>query len=298
MRLALPGSAVVHASALVLLLAGLPWPEADDAAPPMPMTVSIVPMSVVSANAVDTVQSDSLVSAVSAGSIATPLTSLPSETLEALPSETLDPLAEAAVPPPQSVVAPVEPALIELSTTGESLVAVAAHAALQPLAAEVVPVEDLSAAPVPQQISRPRQSEPIVHRPRAPKPPSPQPQQTAGNGGKDDGDAQAASGGAPQQVASNGSGGDAEVARYPSQVIGKLRRALRRANGPAGEVIVRFTVLADGQLADVAVARSSGNGQVDGAGAALVRRAAPYPPIPTGAGRSNWTFDVPLAFGG
>src|SRR5690606_3327021 len=117
------------------------------------------------------------------------------------------------------------------------------------------------------------------------------------NGGRNQADAVAAAG-APAAASGQGSGGQAEVARYPSVVIRELRRALRRSGSGRGEVVVRFTVSAAGQLAGVSVARSSGNQAVDAAGLATVQRAAPFPPIPPGAGRSSWTFDVPLAFEG
>ena len=123
------------------------------------------------------------------------------------------------------------------------------------------------------------------------------PPSAAGNGGSNNADAVASAGSTAQQVGA-GNGGDAEVAKYPSEVLRKLRRALRSSNGPRGEVVVRFTVLANGQVTDVGIGSSSGNGAVDQAGLATVDRAAPFPGIPAAANRSSWTFDVPLAFGG
>lgn len=290
MRLSLPGSLLVHASALVVMLVGLPWPEAQDAAAPVPVTVSIVPVTTVSTNLAEPIESDSTVSAVSAGTAATTIEPVTSETIEPVTAETLQPT------PAPTQAEPAPQLMAELSSTAASPLSAAP---VTPVAPEPVTVEEVSIAPVPQTLSVQRPSEPIVHKPQQPRPkPAATPPQSAGNGGKDDGDSQAAGGGAPQVVSNQGNGGDAEVARYPSQVLGKLRRALRRANGDAGEVIVRFTVLSDGQLSGVSVARSSGNGGVDEAGLALVRRAAPFPPIPAGAGRNQWDFDVPLAFGG
>lgn len=344
MRVALSGSALVHAGIVGALLVGFVWPEADDAAAAVPVTVNIVPMSTVSSNSVEQVESDSTVSALSAGNSSTnvePVTpdvvEPTTEPLDAVQPETVEPVTEPVeqqeaepVEPTQAAqqAEPVEPVqaapleVAELSSTAASALSAApaapsvpaetiepqqAESAVQPTpvapetAAPLEPVsaEDLSTAPVPHQLSFQRPSKPIVH---APRPPTQQPRnpppQTAGNGGNSQADSVAAAGGAPQQNASNGSGGNADVARYPSQVIGKLRSALRRASGQAGEVVVRFTVLGNGQLAGISVARSSGNGSTDQAGIALVQRAAPFPPIPAGAGRSDWTFDVPLAFGG
>ena len=70
---------------------------------------------------------------------------------------------------------------------------------------------------------------------------------------------------------------------------------MRAARGRGrGEVWVRFTVEASGQVSGVRVVRSSGDAGVDQAGLSAVQRAAPFAPPPGG----GMTFDVPLAFGG
>ena len=320
MRLALPGSALVHAGVLGVMLAGFAWPEAEDAAAPAAVTVTIVPMATIASNATEIVESDSTVSSVSAGSAVTTVAPLPSETLAPI-AEPVQPIK--AEPTPAAEPHGVEPVesqpvatleVAELASTAPSPMAVAPLAVATPVSPsppieaappaaiptlEPVATEELTTAPVPRTLSFERPTRPIVQapqpRPGQPKPPAPH---TAGNNGNSDADSVAAAASAAPQQASNGSGGEAEVARYPSQIIGQLRRALRRAGGQPGEVLVRFTVLASGQLAGVSVARSSGNGAVDEAGLAAVRRAAPFPPIPPAAGRADWTFDVPLAFGG
>lgn len=318
MRLALPGSALVHAGAVGLLFVGFVWPDAEDAAAPAPMTVSIISTSTVASNATEIVASDSNISSVSAGSTETiePTT----ETLDPLPPD--DAIAEAPPDTAQPVeaqpverldVAAIDP--IELSSIAESALTVAPLAAaeppppadpVEPQAVATTPpspslepesVEDAVTLPTPRSErppDRPRPQQPPRQTPQRKDPPRAQQQ---GNSGNSSADSAAAAGGAPQRPSNTGSGGSAEVARYPSQVIGKLRRAMRSI-GTRGEVVVRFTLLGGGQVSGISVARSSGNAQVDAAGLALVQRAAPYPPIPAGAGRDNWTFDVPLAFGG
>ncbi|MBZ9654427.1 TonB family protein [Phyllobacterium lublinensis] len=92
--------------------------------------------------------------------------------------------------------------------------------------------------------------------------------------------------------------GNAAVSNYPGTVTSKLRRALRRQGRLRGEVHVQFVVASNGSVTGVDIGRSSGNAAVDKAGMDTVRRAAPFPPIPADAGRSNWAFNVPLAFGG
>jgi periplasmic protein TonB len=61
-------------------------------------------------------------------------------------------------------------------------------------------------------------------------------------------------------------------------------------------VHVSFSVGANGGVSAIRIARSSGYAVLDEAALATVQRAAPFPAIPAGAGRSSWTFSVPLAF--
>lgn len=342
MRRALPGSALVHLAIIGVAVAGFAWPEAEDAPAAESVTVSIVTMSSVSSNATAVVQSDATVAMISSGASATvppTIEPLEPETLDAtteaiapIEPETRQPVTEAAVEPlpPETVepqeaplqdaaeptpdpplpvtpepVPPVEPttAVALLGSTMINSLASQPVATPPPETIEPVSSEEVTIAPVPHTLSRPRTSTPTYPKPQpqqtpAPrKPAAPPPPSTAGNGGNSNADAVAAAGSTAQQVGS-GNGGDAEVAKYPAEVLRKLRRALRSSNGPGGEVVVRFTVLTGGQVTDVSVGRSSGNSTVDQAGLAAVSRAAPFPAIPVAAGRTSWTFDVPLAFGG
>jgi protein TonB len=97
------------------------------------------------------------------------------------------------------------------------------------------------------------------------------------------------------------SAGNAAASNYPGKVVAKLRRALRypadaRRQKLRGEAMVGFTVNADGGTRGVRLLRSSGSAVLDKAALDAVRRAAPFPSIPEAAGRSQWSFEVPLAF--
>ncbi|MGV3650089.1 MAG: TonB family protein [Devosia sp.] len=223
--------------------------------------------------------------------LAAPAPLLPAEPVEAIPP------APIAVAEAESEPAQPKPPTLAAETPPETL----AETPLETVAA--VEETELSPSPFP----RPRSERPVAEPapPRREPPPEtrpvrqqqPPPRRTApGAGGNSTADSVAAAAPSPPRASGTGSGGSADVARYPSQVIGKLRNALRRAGGQSGEVMVRFTVAANGSLSGASIARSSGNGALDQAALALVRRAAPFPPIPAGAGRSSWTFDVPLAF--
>lgn len=95
--------------------------------------------------------------------------------------------------------------------------------------------------------------------------------------------------------------GNASVSNYPGKVYAKLRRSLRypseaRRKRIRGEVHVSFTVSRSGGVGGVRLARSSGSPVLDNAALETVRRAAPFPEIPAAAGRSSWSFTVPLQF--
>ena len=340
MQRSLAGSVLVHATVFGIALVGFSWPEPDDAPAAEAVSVSIITLSSVSANATEVIQSDSTVNLVSSGvTSAAPSTIEPiepetvesvSEPVAPLPPEQQPPVLDAPIEPLQvEVIEPAEPGAEEpvesepqppveidpqavpaeptiemaaLSSSAISRIASQPVAAAAPVTIGPLSSQELTTAPIPQTLSFERTNRPTYPKPtpepqqQTPRPVAPQPSQS-GNGGANDAGSVAAAGSTAQQAGA-GNGGDAEIAQYPSDVLRKLRRALRSTNGPRGEVVVRFTVLADGRVSGVSIGRSSGNAAVDQAGLATVSRAAPFPPIPDGANRSDWTFDVPLAFGG
>jgi protein TonB len=100
-------------------------------------------------------------------------------------------------------------------------------------------------------------------------------------------------------AAGKGAAGNASVSNYPGKVVAKLRRSLRGIPRSAirqarNDVQVGFTVGANGSVSGVRITRSSGSATLDQAALQVVRRAAPFPPIPAEAGRSSWAFAVPL----
>jgi protein TonB len=156
-------------------------------------------------------------------------------------------------------------------------------------------------APVTREaVVRPKVEEPRVRS-------RPEPRRPSGSGGRQDRDSRkgqadgsergsAASGGAGR---GGGQAGNAAVSNYPGQVASKLRRAVRSVprgarGGARRDVHVAFVVTANGGLGSVRISQSSGSPELDQAALASVRRAAPFPPIPAGAGRSSWSFSVPL----
>lgn len=71
---------------------------------------------------------------------------------------------------------------------------------------------------------------------------------------------------------------------------------MARRMGVEGRVMLAFTIRADGRLAGVRVAESSGSEVLDEAALQAVRDAAPFPPFPESIGRERWDFTLPLTF--
>ncbi|PLU72044.1 energy transducer TonB [Sinorhizobium medicae] len=95
--------------------------------------------------------------------------------------------------------------------------------------------------------------------------------------------------------------GNAAVSNYPGKVRRKLTRAIRypsaaKRQGLRGVAHVSFTVTSGGGVASVGITKSAGSPVLDQAALETVRRAAPFPAIPAGAGRDRWEFNIPVAF--
>lgn len=200
------------------------------------------------------------------------------------------------VPPRES--RPVETvSALALQVNAEQLL-VEKPAAVTPLTSLVLQPRSetvVDAAPVPMtrtaaQITTPTYpSESPREKTKKPRKVAQPPQNTqAGNSGRNNTDSNASA------AASR-----AAVSNYPGKVQSKLRRALRypaAARGVSGEVRVQFSIAANGRASGIRVVKSSGNAALDKAAIATVKRAAPFPAIPPGSGRSSWKFTVPLLF--
>ncbi len=93
--------------------------------------------------------------------------------------------------------------------------------------------------------------------------------------------------------------GDAAASRYSGEVASKLARANRRVSKSAqatarNNAMVAFVVLANGDIADLQLAKSSGSPELDQFALELVRKQAPFPPIPPETGMSSWRFKAPI----
>jgi protein TonB len=254
-------------------------------------------------------------------------------TPEVAAQETVQPVAEdsteAAVPPEESAqlaVANPMPEVLTATTvppeSTENAVAPVVEAA-EPETPEVVQAvpeprpERASAEAEPKPVEKQKPAEAKKPEPAkkaakqqeskaAAKPPAKE-KAAAGSGGKNQADSRrgVADGDAQGKTATANAGkrssnaGNAAVSNYPGKVAAKLRRAVRSISRSARskasrDVHVAFVVNAGGAVGGVSVVQSSGSSELDQAAIAMVRRAAPFPPIPPEAGRSNWAFTLPL----
>ncbi|WP_254019273.1 energy transducer TonB family protein [Mesorhizobium escarrei] len=132
--------------------------------------------------------------------------------------------------------------------------------------------------------------------------PTPRPRPTPGSrgAGETNGARGAADGEERDAVASSkgkkqAASGNAIESRYSGEVQNKLARANRRVSksiqaSARNNARVVFVVMADGSISDIQLAESSGSAELDQFALTLVRKQAPFPPIPSETGRSSWVF--------
>ncbi len=318
MRLAIPGSLLVHggiaalAMGFVTLTPPAPLPMAEV------VSVDIIATHSFSTNSTEVLASDATFTARSAGGVPVAMASLEPvtpdtirpvvqepvetrsvaeampvrETVETRPAKILEP--EPGLPVLATAVNPVRPASVAVAPAVPMQVA-----SLEPMV-DVAAVEGEASdvpVPMPRIAERPERVEPV--RKTQPKktvaktkPPAKQKTETraanqGGNGGNNSANSRASA-----------ARSSAAVGNYPGKIVSKLRRALRYPKGGriSGEAHVQFVVAANGRASSIRVVRSSGDTRLDAAALETVQRAAPFPAIPAEAGRSNWTFTVPLAF--
>jgi len=91
---------------------------------------------------------------------------------------------------------------------------------------------------------------------------------------------------APKAEAKTKGGGAVSPAAYAKAVMKKVRSTKKKSGAGKGTVVVGFTVAADGGLAGVKLLQGSGNAALDKIALDHIRRSAPFPVPPEGAGRS------------
>jgi len=101
------------------------------------------------------------------------------------------------------------------------------------------------------------------------------------------------------KTANIGQFSEAAARAYNALVFGHMQRFKRypaAARGASGTVVVRFELNRAGEVAAVAVAKSSGNTALDEEALALFRRASPFPPFPPTKPLDRDSFVAPVNF--
>ena len=232
----------------------------------------------------------------------------PSDTaeLEAVVAAPLEPVEvenHKIAPTPIVQALEIESVIADLTPLGE-LAAVADIPVPLPRPDMTAAEHARSEAPAEKKPPHARVSKPSVKAQPTQKTATPKPKTAKSSGGRGGKQATSSSKGASKGVVTakkQTRAGNAEVSNYPGKVASKLRRALRypkaaRKDRLKGQAVVSFTVAANGSVSSIRIVRSSGSLILDNAALEAVHRAAPFSPIPSGAGRNSWRFSVPLAF--
>lgn len=203
------------------------------------------------------------------------------------------PLTEAPPPvvdPELAALAPVAPALRPAQVLAETLSPVPDEVPDVPEVAETAPQHPSTRPQARPERSAPQQAE---------RRPEPQPQQRtqapaqpAGNAdqnatrGANTGKQGASSAAAQsQQPTAQGDGGAAASATYGRAVLTQINRTRKQRAPSRGRTVVAFSIAQSGGLASVQVVQSSGSPALDQVALDHIRRAAPFPPPPSGAQR-------------
>lgn len=96
----------------------------------------------------------------------------------------------------------------------------------------------------------------------------------------------AAAASAPKAGSKTKGGGAVSPAAYAKAVMKKVRSTKKKSGAGKGTVVVGFTIAPDGSLAGVKLLKGSGNAALDKIALDHIRRSAPFPAPPDGAGRS------------
>ncbi|MGY4750524.1 TonB family protein [Pannonibacter sp. Q-1] len=224
---------------------------------------------------------------------------------EATETPVQEPLQQMAEVQPQDIkpqeIAPVEELAIQPLTSAEAIAPVNETPEKPVTAVEPVPVPEMRPKDLPVKVAEAKPVQPVkktqTKKPEAQRQPSTQKGNSRAN-------AVQGAGGAADQVASQGSSenqgrstilGNSDRTNYKGQVQRALQRAMRRVRSrDSGLATVSFVVSKDGSVSAIRISGSSGNPEVDEVALELVRRAAPFPPIPAEEGRSTWSFNVPV----
>ena len=216
------------------------------------------------------------------------------ETQQVQTAETLQPVEQTQ--PPE--VAPEQPQILATQAPAETTVVQPAEP-VQPIDTRIAEVQPTNPPPEvvtpvekPKPVERPKEVKKPVAKVAKVKSGSRGESQENSKKGSVDGTETAQSDNSSQTNAHRTGAGSAAVANYPGKVQSRIRRAVRLSSKyqPGITVRVRLTIGSSGDLTALSIARSSGFPELDEAVTSGIRRAAPFPPLPSEWGRPSWSF--------
>ncbi|CAN7517568.1 TonB family protein [Rhizobium sp. LjRoot254] len=93
--------------------------------------------------------------------------------------------------------------------------------------------------------------------------------------------------------------GNAALTNYKGLVDRKIDRAKKRIKvGARGQAVVTFTINADGNVSNLRIKKSSGKPAIDKGAQEVIRKSAPFPPIPAELGAKSLRYQKTIAFTG
>ena len=252
--------------------------------------------------------------------VVTPIQTAPTEPVAVAPTQEVTPVSPANVvaaePEVLTSLSPAETSVVQpMATEVPAEVPAETPPVAQAAPEEVKPVQPMETAAVAPEPDKPTpepkpKAETPLKKPVDKKEPPKKAKQAAGSGGEnkqdskkgsDEGTETAASDQNSRGAGSSGGAGSAAVANYPGKVQLRIKRSVRvppkyKRMSASMSVRVRLTIGASGNLSGLSIARSSGIPLLDQAVVEGVRRAAPFPPLPTEHGKPVWSFtqDVQL----
>lgn len=188
-----------------------------------------------------------------------------------------DPVAEALPEPETAVPPPPEPAELAVAEAQP-----APEKPAEPAKPKAKPVQSFTRDPVPEE-------KPVE--PPKEKPPEAAPAKKPAKKAPEKSEASVAAAPTQKAAAAESAGkGKAAAKSYGSEVMKKIRKTRKQKAPARGIAVVSFAIAANGGLASVGVARSSGSAELDAVAVDHIRRSAPFPAPPPGA-QTKFSFE-------
>ena len=206
----------------------------------------------------------------------------PAPVAAAAPVTAVTPVSAPAIPDGIAPLAPVQP----LAARQPDRLPEARPRALAPARTETAaPAPVVPKARPPTRTADPQRSprpETPSAKPPAAKPPSAKGAEAAARKGTATGRAEGSGSQTGARQKAEGDGGKAAQASYGRSVMRKIAATRKKTTALRGTAVIAFRIGPGGQLDSVRVAQSSGSAELDALGLDHIRRAAPFPPPPSG----------------